>query len=477
MKIETSIRDHFEAADARQEAVAWAEIEAKAEWATAVAGVSAPRRTGVVWVALGAAALTLVLVGLIPLLTWGTDSQLADTNVSTTAAATTATREPEPAATVPTSAVPPTTLSDVPVPPPSSEDIAVQGIVQSARQRLDPLPTGGTSIYLVAQTHDFDNSTISRLHVVRADTSTSNVVMGVIGDVQVGWSRAGPDVVDMAASRDTLWVAWTEAVDPDGDGDLESGDPILLAVDDETLEVDQLFRVPSDEDEVRLNPDGVRVEVSGQNVWLLTGDGLWVTTTDAVGAPIQVTVPTMPTGLQPFGGGQNFDLWAVAGGGVVIGSSDTGYQMFSADGESQWTRTDSALAIAATEAYTMTDDGKLTVLDPLSGSIQRTMHTGIDDVDSIYCCINNSIHVTSVDGDEDDSWFVFSLVDPNTGVTVSEDWLTDQGQATRWAVAIDGTLYYPPGIIYDPETNTTTGNPFGTDPDLHPSLATVRPAD
>jgi len=423
-----------------------------------------------------------VLVGVIPLLMSGTNSQPADTVVSTSAVATTTTtiEESESAATAPTSTVPLTTTLNVPIPSATAEEIAKQGIVQSARQPLEPLPTGGTSVYWLAQTHDFEDSHISRLHITRADTSTGRVVKGVLGDVQVGWSRAGPDVVDMAASRDTLWVAWTEAIDRDGDGDLESGDTILLAVDDETLEVDQMFRLSGEEREARFNKDGIRVEVSGHNVWLASGDSLWVIPTDALGTPVEVDVPTMRPGLQPFGGGPSFDLWAVTGGGVVIGSGDTGYQMFSADGEPRWTRRDLAFAlspISPASAYTMTEDGKLTVIEPVTGSVQRTLDTGIDDVDAILCCFDNAIHVRSSDGNGDDQRWVFSLVDPTTGAVVSDHWVIDLGNLARSAVEIDRILFLAPGIIYDPVTITATANPFGVDPDIHPSFATVRPAN
>jgi hypothetical protein len=352
------------------------------------------------------------------------------------------------------------------VPPPTVEEIASLGIDQRARRALDPLPTSGTSVYWAAQTHDFDEQTIIRVHVVRADASTGNVALGVMGDIRVGWSRAGPGVADLAAGRDTLWLTWGEIVDGEGD-DPENRDQLVVAVDDETLEVIRLFRVPpsSGEEEGGAEP---RVEVSGDNVWVLGGNRLWVTSVAATGVLIEVPLPAMPL--------DRLDLWAAPGGGIVIGSDEAGYRMLDTNGEVQWSRAEHAFAISSTQAYTMTPDGRLIVLDALTGDVVREVETGLDDGHEMRCCFGDSIHVIAVEGnDVSESVFTYQLVDPATGVVKPMDWVVPFEGANRWATGVDGIVYFSVGVRYDPETETLTPNPFGQDADVHTSHGAVRP--
>ena len=83
MNIETALREHFEANESVRETITWDEIVERFEDEPVPVVAPVRRRRGV-WVAVAAAVLTLLLIGLIPLLTPREDSPPLDSVVPTT---------------------------------------------------------------------------------------------------------------------------------------------------------------------------------------------------------------------------------------------------------------------------------------------------------------------------------------------------------------------------------------------------------
>jgi hypothetical protein len=83
-RIETAIRSHLRANDAAQQTIEWAEIVERIEnQSPAFVGSGPGRRIGV-WIAVAAAVVTIMLIGVVPLLVGGDETPPADTVVPTT---------------------------------------------------------------------------------------------------------------------------------------------------------------------------------------------------------------------------------------------------------------------------------------------------------------------------------------------------------------------------------------------------------
>jgi len=144
--VESTIRSHLQANDAVQETIKWAEIVARLGSDTPL--VATPTRSPRfgVWIALAAVVVTVLLVGLIPLLFNNDGPPAADTVVSTTLVESTPTTLADTVVTTIADATPgPRLTDDI---PPSVESGVVETPAGSARWvRLNPddqnLPWGG----------------------------------------------------------------------------------------------------------------------------------------------------------------------------------------------------------------------------------------------------------------------------------------------------------------------------------------------
>ena len=85
--VETTIRTHLQANDAVQETIDWAEIVARLETVPSLVPVPQRSNRRGVWVAVAAAVITILLIGVVPLLTGSDGTPPADTVVPTTVAA------------------------------------------------------------------------------------------------------------------------------------------------------------------------------------------------------------------------------------------------------------------------------------------------------------------------------------------------------------------------------------------------------
>ena len=117
--VSTTVRTHLQANDALQETIEWTEIVARFDTDTPLSAT--PRRSSRygVWVAVAVAVVTVLIIGIIPILLNGEETQPADTGPVTTvdeSPVTTIVGEaaPEPAESLPLVAETPWAIEDIP---------------------------------------------------------------------------------------------------------------------------------------------------------------------------------------------------------------------------------------------------------------------------------------------------------------------------------------------------------------------------
>jgi len=323
------------------------ELIARLERSHQLAPIRPPRRRGL-WVAVAAAAVTLLVFGLGPLFFSDGDAPVADTVVPTTIRESTPTTLGEPAPTTPTwSRI---SLDDG-VGGLGSVTVGGPGLVAVGVDDVSPGGDGDAAVWTSP-----DGIIWSRVPPDEAVFGgagiqyMSSVTVGGPGLVAVGWGRLGDDE-DAAVWTSPDGISWSRVPHDEavfgGDGDkvmtsVTAGGPGLVAVGRDTKRVDGLF---GDGDAaVWTSPDGISWSRVPHDEAVFGGDGYQEMLSVTAGGPglvavgweakragVAAAVWTSPDGIiwsrvphdeAVFGGDGDEVMWSVTAGGpglVAVG--------------------------------------------------------------------------------------------------------------------------------------------------------------
>ena len=284
------------------------ELIARLERSHQLAPIRPPRRRGL-WVAVAAAAVTLLVFGLIPLLVTGNDPPVADTVVPTTLRESTPTTLGEPAPTTPTwSRI---SLDDG-VGGLGSVTVGGPGLVAVGVDDVSPGGDGDAAVWtspdgIIWSRAPHDEAVFGGAGI----QYMSSVTVGGPGLVAVGWGRLGDDE-DAAVWTSPDGISWSRVPHDEavfgGDGYQEmlsvtAGGPGLVAVGGEAKRTGVAAAVWTSPDGIiwsRVPHDEAVFGGDGDEMmWSVTagGPGLVAVGVDAPGGDGDAAVWTSPDGI------------------------------------------------------------------------------------------------------------------------------------------------------------------------------------